>query len=79
MRAYSKEKDCIYLYMVRCGSWDCPVCGRINKLQWIARINEGIDEYQADGITDWMFCTVTSHPKLKKQQNCLWVEPKAWK
>lgn len=79
MRAQHKEKQVIYLYQVRCKSWDCPRCGTTNKLQWIAKISEGIDEYLSDGVVDWMFCTVTSHPKLKKQGNCLWVEPKAWK
>ena len=79
MRAQSKEKKEIYLYQVRCKSWDCPDCGTLNKLMWIAKISEGIDEYLSDGITDWMFCTVTSHPKLQTQHSCLWVEPKAWK
>lgn len=79
MRAQSREKNTIYLYQARCKSWECPKCGPINKLTWIARISQGIDEYQSDGVVDWMFCTVTSHPKLKSQYRCLWVEPKAWK
>lgn len=79
MRAQSQEKKEIYLYQARCKSWDCPKCGTINKLTWIAKVSQGIDEYLSDGVADWMFCTVTSHPKLKTRSQCLWVEPKAWK
>lgn len=79
LKAFCPERKTIYLYMVRCKSWYCPTCGHINKLEWIARIAQGIDKYYADGIDKWMFCTVTSHPKNKNRDQCLWVEPKAWK
>jgi len=79
MKAFSIEKRKLYLYMVKCKSWYCPHCGHINKLQWVQKISQGIDQYQADGIDDWMFCTITSSGKLKNRDQCLWVEPKAWK
>lgn len=79
MKAWSNEKKCLFLYMVKCKSWYCPHCGHMNKLQWIAKVSQGIDYYKGSGVTDWMFCTVTSHPKLRSQDQCLWVEPKAWK
>ncbi len=79
LKAFCSDRKTLYLYMVRCKSWYCPACGRINKLEWVARIAQGIDHYYDNGITDWMFCTVTSHPKLLTRGQCLWVEPKAWR
>jgi len=79
LRAFSQEEKRFYLYMARCKSWYCPTCGRINKLEWVAKVAEGIDHYCECGTDDWMFCTVTSHPKLRTRDQCLWVEPKAWK
>lgn len=79
LKAFCPDRKKIYLYMVRCKSWYCPTCGHINKLTWVAKIAQGIDEYYEQGIKDWMFCTVTSHPKLTKRGQCLWVEPRAWK
>jgi hypothetical protein len=79
MKAFDPDAKKLYLYMVKCKSWYCAHCGHVNKLQWIAKVSEGIDEYYSRGVTDWMFCTVTSHPKLVTRGQCLWVEPKAWK
>ena len=79
MKAFDIDKKKLYLYMVKCKSWYCPYCGHVNKLQWIAKVSQGIDDYYGKGFTDWMFCTVTSHPKLTTRGQCLWVEPKAWK
>ncbi len=79
MKAFDFETKILYLYMVRCKSWYCPNCGTVNKLQWIAKIAQGIDEYYANDITNWMFCTLTSSPKNRNRDQCLWVEPKAWK
>lgn len=79
LKAFSMKDKKIYLYMVRCKSWYCPACGRIKKLEWVAKIAQGIDHYYENGKTDWMFCTVTSHTKLQTRSRCLWVEPKAWK
>lgn len=79
MQAIDLPSNTVYLYMPRCKMWDCPVCGQLNKLLWIAKISEGIDHYKRDGIDDWMFCTITSSPKNKNRDQCLWVEPKAWK
>ena len=79
MKAWSIGERCLYLYMVKCKSWYCPHCGHINKLQWVAKIAQGIDHYYRNKVENWMFCTVTSHPKLVNRHQCLWVEPKAWK
>lgn len=79
VRAFDADEKTFYLFMTRCKSWYCPYCGHVNKLQWIAKVSHGIDYYREHGIDEWMFCTVTSHPKLKTRDNCLWVEPKAWK
>lgn len=79
MKAWSINERCLYLYMAKCKSWYCPHCGHMNKLMWIAKVSQGIDHYYRTGITDWMFCTVTSHPKLRNRDQCLWVAPKAWK
>ena len=65
--------------MVRCKSWYCPSCGTSNKLQWVAKIAQGIDWYYENDVEKWMFCTITSSPKNRNRAQCLWVEPKAWK
>lgn len=78
MKAFCMERKKIFIYLVRCKSWYCGSCGHRNKLEWIAKIAEGIDHYIQNGIEDWMFCTVTSHPKLNTRSQCLYVEPKAW-
>lgn len=78
VKALDLEAKKLYLYQVKCKSWYCSHCGHVNKLQWIAKISQGIDDYKKQGIDDWMFCTITSHPKLKTKSQCLWVFPKAW-
>lgn len=79
MKGFAIGERCLYLYMVKCKSWYCPHCAHINKLQWVAKIAQGIDHYYENDITNWMFCTVTANSTLKTQGQRLWVEPKAWK
>ena len=79
IKADNKEKKISYLYLLRCKQWDCPYCGHVNKLQWVAKISHGIDVYQDNDVAQWQFLTLTSHRKLQTRNACLWVGPKAWK
>lgn len=74
---YTAKKT--YLYLLRCKLWTCEYCGHVNKLQWVAKISNGVDAYQNQNVTGWQFITLTSHPKLRTRDSCLWVGPKAWK
>lgn len=79
VKAFDMDKKKLYLYQVKCKSWYCPHCGHVNKLQWIAKISQGIDIYQEQGVGEWMFCTLTASSKLTNHGARLWVEPRAWK
>lgn len=79
VRADVKDKKKTYLYLLRCKLWSCEYCGHINKLQWVSKISHGVDVYTAQNITDWQFLTITSHPLLRSQSQCLYVAPLAWK
>jgi len=67
-----------YLYQPRCKMWNCPSCGRLNKLNWQARIGYGYEHYSRNDINNWMFVTITSNSKLKNQEQCLYVWSRAW-
>jgi len=43
-----------------CKLWSCPDCAETNKRRWTAIVAEGIKAYQAEGITEWKFITMTT-------------------
>ena len=61
-----------------CHLWACEDCAEINKRRWTAIVAHGIEQYQAEGITDWRFVTITSHENLKTFNQTLYVWRKAW-
>lgn len=61
-----------------CHMWSCEDCAAINKRRWTAIVAHGIEEYQAAGIQDWRFVTITSHETLKTFNETLWVWRNAW-
>jgi len=81
-RIFLAGEDTVHktLYWSRpdCHLWSCPDCAEVNKARWTAIVAHGIEVYQAQGITDWRFVTITSHEKLKTFNQTLWVWRKAW-
>lgn len=78
LKGYDRVNGICYLYQVRCKQWSCPDCARANKVAWQAKIGYGYDWYVQNNITDWMFVTLTSHPKLTTSEQCLYVWKRAW-
>jgi hypothetical protein len=61
-----------------CHLWSCEDCAEINKRRWTAIVAHGIEEYQAKGVADWRFVTITSNGKLATFNQTLWVWREAW-
>lgn len=79
LKAYDSLAHENYLYQPRCKMWKCVSCGRTQKLLWQAKIGNGYDVYEAQGITDWCMLTITSHEKNRTIARGLHVWPDAWK
>lgn len=61
-----------------CHLWACEECAEVNKRRWTAIVAEGIKSYQAEGLTQWRFVTVTSHEALSSFNQTLYVWKRAY-
>ena len=78
LKAIDRESGTIYLYQPDCHMWSCDHCAHQNKRTWSARIGQGIEKYQRQGLDDWRFITITMSRKLKTRAQCLYTWPKCW-
>lgn len=56
---YRAHGGIVEVIMPRCKQWSCPACAKANTAEWRARIMDGVDYYQARGVTNWSLMTLT--------------------
>lgn len=64
------------VFPVRCGSWDCDVCAKINALHWAIKVRQGIKELTAKG-EEIRFWTITLKG-IKTPEYAFKILPHAW-
>ncbi len=78
LKGFSTKRGHWLLYQPTCKMWSCKPCAEVKRQQWAMRINSGVGEYRIGGVDGWRFITITSSPKNKTMEQCLYVWPKAW-
>ena len=76
--AKDESKKATYIIKARCKLWNCEYCGTVNAHQHWIRILNGVNELSGQG-QQFYFITLTSSPKLKNTEQCLFVWRKAWR